>query len=319
MSDRDISHPQIVLTRRAARRGADRELRRSAARGEISRVRRGAYLEIPAGRRLGDGDRFDAAIEAVVGTRWSDVVLGAQSAARVWGLPRLGRWPSTVDLIEPPASGRRSRNGVVIRRRGWVAEHTVERGGLLVTSLAETLAEIACRGSRLDALIVLDAALDLRRPRVTRDEVLARILERTAQNGRRRGEKALDFADGASQSPLETWSRDLIDVLGFEPPELQRRFAVPSGDRFADFWWKRLRVVGEVDGRTKYDEFARADSLDPADVVWREKLRELELRDHGVSIARWTVADLREPSRLVLRLRTVGLHPRRRGLRALPD
>jgi len=49
----------------------------------------------------------------------------------------------------------------------------------------------------------------------------------------------------------------------------------------ADFYWKRHRLVGEADGRVKYDGAENRDSL------YRERLRQEWLEDAGFVVVRW--------------------------------
>lgn len=58
-----------------------------------------------------------------------------------------------------------------------------------------------------------------------------------------------------------------------------------------DFWWPQCRVVGELDGRVRYRADVvpgTRDGVDPADVVWREKLREDRIRATGATVVRCT-------------------------------
>jgi hypothetical protein len=58
-----------------------------------------------------------------------------------------------------------------------------------------------------------------------------------------------------------------------------------------DFGWPDLRTVGEFDGRAKYGTLART-GQDPAEVLYREKLREDELRAEDLAVVRWGWPDL---------------------------
>ncbi|NTV39176.1 MAG: hypothetical protein HGA51_04360 [Demequinaceae bacterium] len=91
----------------------------------------------------------------------------------------------------------------------------------------------------------------------------------------------------------------VIDDLGLAHPE--RQHEIWDGDGHvgrSDFWWAGSRVVGEFDGRVKY---GRADPAGRAseDVLWAEKRREDRIRTTGVTVVRWTVAELSNPSRLM--------------------
>lgn len=103
--------------------------------------------------------------------------------------------------------------------------------------------------------------------------------------------------------------------LGAPAPELQ----VPIYDRdglvgYADFGWLRYGVLAEFDGELKYG----ADNprgRDPAEVVYREKLREDRMRRQCRRFIRFGWRDLEKPERLARLLVDAGL-PLDRGARA---
>ena len=64
-----------------------------------------------------------------------------------------------------------------------------------------------------------------------------------------------------------------------------------------DFYWDEFGVVGEVDGKIKYDD-------QPESVLWREKRRQERLEDTGLVVVRWGRAELDVLPRLVARLRS---------------
>ena len=64
-----------------------------------------------------------------------------------------------------------------------------------------------------------------------------------------------------------------------------------------DFYFPGLAVVGEFDGKIKYQRFLKPGQA-PADVVFQEKLREDRIRDLGLIVVRWTWDDLSRPQTL---------------------
>lgn len=106
------------------------------------------------------------------------------------------------------------------------------------------------------------------------------------------------FADGQAESVGESYSRALMYELGFEIPHLQI-WIHRNGRRIArvDFYWPKLRLVGEFDGAMKY---ARAEDLSgraPVEVLMAEKRREDEIRANGERVVRWGWEDLLHPER----------------------
>lgn len=63
-----------------------------------------------------------------------------------------------------------------------------------------------------------------------------------------------------------------------------------------DFGWREHGVVGEFDGKIKYQRDGYG-GLHPEQVVWREKLREDRMRATGLGMVRWTTVDLAHPQR----------------------
>ncbi len=141
---------------------------------------------------------------------------------------------------------------------------------LLSTTLADTVPMMRF----LDAVIVLDAVMAQLSGKngttVSVRHVDMGLLEELVRAGhsaraQARWRRAREFADGASESAGESYSRVLIHEYGFVAPELQIRFEGgpgggigirglpgPSREIRVDFYWEGAGVVGEFDGRVKY-------------------------------------------------------------------
>lgn len=282
-----------ILVRDAVRIGRDdRPLRRNP---DLVRIRRGAY----ASNEPRDEDAaYDLRIHAVLGTRRSPIVLSHYSAARSWGMPIVNRWPFAVHATSHPSSPRRSKNGVVIHRSALPDPDVVELDGVLVTSRLRTLVDLAATAPLRDAVAALDH--QLRVGAVEHEALKDAALDLEGMRGRVPARKAIAFASPLAGSVGESFSRVLLHELGFPEPELQHRFETRGRLRYADFRWAQLRLVGEFDGRTKYEQ-------DPTGAIWDEKLRENELRELGEQLVRWTWADLVAVDPFIRRLEAVGL------------
>jgi hypothetical protein len=128
----------------------------------------------------------------------------------------------------------------------------------------------------------------------------------------RRIRAAIEFADPASGSAGESWSRALIHVAGFEPPVLQQRFSDADGlVGYSDFYWKESRVVGEFDGEEKYLKSEFLKGLTASQAVVAEKQRENRIRALGCNVVRWDWADLKVPGTLERKLAAAGVGRRR--------
>ena len=102
------------------------------------------------------------------------------------------------------------------------------------------------------------------------------------------------FSDPRSESVGETLGRLLMRRVGLPAPELQYEVRRPDGSiaGLTDYAWPEHKVLGEFDGRVKYERFLRAGET-AANAVWREKRREDELRElTGFAFFRLVWADL---------------------------
>ena len=133
----------------------------------------------------------------------------------------------------------------------------------------------------------------------------------TNASARARAAFVLSFADAASESVGESFSRALMWELGFEIPQLQF-WVTRDGRRIArvDYLWPRIRLAGEFDGLVKYLASQELSRKSPAEVVVEEKRREDEVRSAGYGMVRWVWADLLEPERFATILHRAGV-PRR--------
>jgi hypothetical protein len=230
-------------------------------------------------------------------------VFALESAAAVWGLPRVEDWPLRTRTLV--TSGRpRGSSGV----RPFLAAEAepVLLNGVQVTGVARTVVDLARTGSLESAVAAADHALrhglcsvaDLR---AEADAVPARV------RGRPAASLVAELADGDSMSVGESLSRVQMFRLGLPRPRLQVEHVDELGRiGFVDFDWDG--VIGEFDGKVKYRVPPEADPQEAAEIVWFEKKREDRLRVRS-RVARWTweVALYRDRLGRVLAAR--GVHP----------
>ncbi len=188
-------------------------------------------------------------------------------------------------------------------------------GAVRVEPLAFAVVDTVPRLARPDAVVVLDAVV-AGRARVSTLGLpfLQATAERWLWSRRAQAEWGWvsGFADPRSESPGESWSRVLIEELGFPPPQLQVPVRLPDGRVVRlDFAWPEHQVFGEFDGRMKYDDAVALSGTSDQSVYWQEKRREelIELVT-GYRAVRWAWGDLRNPQRLAQRLRARGLPQR---------
>lgn len=165
----------LILSDRRSRTGlGEQDYIRAERRGELVRVRRGAYCEASHWNALGSRERHILRMRAVDAAAAMRPVFRSYSAGAVWGMPILGEWSSDVHVCCEPSAGGRSSPGV--RRHPLAPTEVVEREGLLVTGLASTVLDVALATDFAPAVATLDWALWRKNDfRITADSVRAEL------------------------------------------------------------------------------------------------------------------------------------------------
>ena len=167
------------------------------------------------------------------------------------------------------------------------------RHGLLVTSAAQTVADLAGCTSFEEGVVFADHVLTSgpfgdHTPLTARIDIVA-AAERLVDAGERsRALAVARFADGRAGSPLESISRATMALAGAPPPELQ--FAVHDQDgQFARvaFGWPTLRLAGEVDGAEKLLHPVFHRSRDAQERLAARTQRQRRIEAAGLRIVRW--------------------------------
>lgn len=300
-------HLHVVTPADAATRGlGGPDLRAAYVAGELVRVRFGAYTSVSRWESLDAGSRYRLRVRAAA-RAFRSPLFSHDSAAALWGLPRIGAWPAAVHVTVPHGWGGRSSPAV--RRHQVVDTPTpVEVEGVWATSVARTVADIARDWSFDAALVAADHAL--REQMVDRAALEAELSVTAGCQGIRRAQRVLRRADGLSESVGESLSRARMIELGLPAPVLQHVVEMPEGaDARVDFWWPHLGLVGEFDGRLKYRRDGVLDGHSAEDRVWVEKVREDGIRAQGLRMARWTWDVAADRGRFAAHLAGFGLYP----------
>ena len=231
-------------------------------------------------------------------------VFAVTSAAAVWGLPRIEKWPDAVRVLV--ATEERGRGSSLVRPHVGREADTVRRGDIRVTSAARTIVDLARTGTLHTAVAAADHAL--RHELCSFDELMAEVDAVPPRvRGRNTARLVGALADPLSMSAGESLSRVQMFLLNLPKPELQKEIRDAAGlVGFVDFGWEG--VVGEFDGKVKYRVAEGASPADAGEVVWREKQREDRLRRQG-RVARWTWAIALDRARLGARLAEYGIRP----------
>lgn len=236
------------------------------------------------------------------------------SAAVIHGLPTLLNPPRTIHVLARDERGGADRG--IVRQPRVGSPPVVSVRGLLVTSVARTVMDLAARTSYTGGVVAADSGLATgpsgdRRTSVTRDELL-REVEWVDPAGAARAEETARFADGRAESPLESISRVALARAGAPPPQLQVSVADLVGwEARVDFCWPELGLIGEADGAEKLLHPAMLRRRSVLDAVADRGLRERRLERAGFRVMRWgwdTGRDLRR-MRELLREYGVPLQP----------
>lgn len=275
----------VFTTAQALDAGCDgRAIARLVRRGDWVRLRRGAYTtQVKMGGR-------DLAGQHVLHARAAQLTLRARlafshvSAAVLHDLPVYQLDLSEVHVTHPNRSGTSRHESGIWHHTGPIEEQLIVRHGLHTLALARVAFDVGRIAPEVGALVVADAVL-------ARGVTLTQLreqLERGADWPGSRGANApLVLADGRSESVGESVARWTFHAAQLPPDELQWLVHTDLGIFRTDFAWTSWRVVGEFDGRIKYGQLCRPGET-AADVVMRERARELAIERAGWCVVRFT-------------------------------
>jgi hypothetical protein len=173
-----------------------------------------------------------------------------------------------------------------------------------MTTAARTVLDLARVRPYAEGVAIADAALHLG---ITTTAQLVAVRDACRSwPGINRAAKVIEFADAATESPLESRSRVAFALGELPTPVLQAVVLLRNGRRArVDFLWAQWRVIGEADGRLKIQR--------PED-LWAEKLREDALRELGYEVVRWTWDEIvNRPEIVVARILRAAARARLRG------
>ena len=305
------TQPPLYLSREAMRLGSDRELRHRRASGALTRLAVGAYVDTGEFLALDSDERYRLRVRAASLRSDPGAQFSHDSAAVMLHLPSIGPWPQVAHQVVQKTGGGTSRVGIQRHSIG-TDPAAVPVDGIVVTSLARTVADIAATTPFVRAVAMADRALRLG---ATPESIRAAAASRDTDRGKARAEAVIDFADGLSESPGESFARVQFRALGYPAPQLQVEFNDLDGFIGAvDFFWPDLDLIVEFDGRSKYGaERLYQRDLSLEEVLLAEKAREDRLRRCVRSFARIDWGRTSDRRALADYLRPHGLVERGRG------
>lgn len=259
---------------------SDRQISTRTRRGELYKVSHGVYADGSYARNLlrqRDGRRL-LELAAALAAAGPTAVASHESAAYLHSIALLSERESTATLTVPPRRGWTARAGVQLHAAILPAAHTTRVAGLLVTTVARTVADLARTLDFRAGLVAADSALYRRL--TTKDQITDVLSQCGHWPGVSQAREVVAFADGRAESPLESIARVVFRDCGLPPAQLQvwlGGISEPIGR--VDFYWERYWTIAEVDGALKYANPDRA----------RAQLRrDSQLREDGFEVVHFT-------------------------------
>jgi hypothetical protein len=260
-----------------------RTLARRLRDGKLFRICHGVYGQHPPNTI----DRL-AALDLVSG---KSIVACMDTAAELHGFSIGG--DGRTHILDPGLRMRVSDELMVHQRIGAPLGRV---RGRLVTTPAWTAVELARTLRRPRALAVLDAVLF--NQCCTQPELCAAIDEQKGRRGIVRVRELIDYADGRSESPLESETRLVFIDGGLPPPELQYEIRDRSGKLWrVDFAWPEAMVVAEYESMEWHAT---------PEALRHDRIKVARLQECGWTSTPIVVDDVRRrPFDLVARIRTL--------------
>lgn len=298
---------QRLFTRREALAWGetDQTLRAAVRAGVVVRLRYGVYARASDVEGLDERARHLLLARAAVSQQRGPVALAGPTAALARGLDLFGHDLGVIHLARLDGGSARRETGIVHHE----VSEPVRLGvapvdGVLTVDLADAVWQVASMSTLEGAVVTADSAL---RTNPTLTETLASVVARShAHPGSRTARLALRLARAEAESPGESLTRVACFRHGIPAPSLQHEVFGADGRLIgrSDFYWEEFRLLGEFDGRIKYERLLRIGET-PADSVVREKRREDEMRSTACGMARFVWSDVQPDSagRRMARLR----------------
>jgi hypothetical protein len=285
------------------------QIRTLASRSELIRLDHGIYAPAGLVKSVTVTDRGALALRAAatLAPLGPQAVASHDTAARLQGLPLLGRAPAGIAITRVPGTGsRKSWPGVRVHNAALPAGQVGQCMSVPVTAPARTVLDLARCSSLRAGVVAADCAL--RRKFTTRPELEAVIESCRRWPGLQRAAEVVRFADGMAESPLESIARVAFRDCGLPPPELQA--VLGADDRViarVDFYWEQFRTIAEADGEMKYDNRFEATY---------QLRRDADLRDAGFEVVHFGWRDIHDtPAQVAASIRAAF----RRGSRGRPE
>lgn len=256
-------------------------LRNAEKAGSLAGLGRGVWIASAAleGLTVRQRHRIDVRADLLrLGPGW---YAARRSAAFLTDLPLIGKDPSAPQLLRAPRTPTDSSADPNRRIAPLPERHRGVANGLPITRLDRIALDLAREEPLRNGLVAADAVLGLG---VDPRWLDLGLTEMSRWPGTERAREVIGFADGLSESALESISRWAFREQGLPAPELQ--VEIWRGQQLlgrADFLWREHLTVGEADGLAKYggtDATRRA-------AFAAGKRRAETFADAGLQVASW--------------------------------
>ncbi len=227
-------------------------------RGDLMAIRRGVYANGARGRKLltlRDGEQL-LAVAGASALAGPGAAVSHQSTAYLHKIALLGRPDPAVHLTRPPGAGWRGATGIRLHSAALPPGHVTTHREMSLTTAARTVVDLARTLPFRAGVVAADSALHQRL--VTNDDLEAVLDSCSRWRGTSVASDVIAFADGRSESPLESIARVVFRDGGLPPPKLQALIGTAEDVARVDFFWDKYRTIVEVDGAMKYANPAKA-------------------------------------------------------------
>lgn len=219
--------------------------------------------------------------------------IGGRSSLCLTGIPEVVEHDPPVEVVVPPGQRLGPIRGIRVRTAPLPA-HEVVRASIPRTTPIRTCLDIAREPDLVEAVVALDIALA--RGRVSAQVLVEAAHHLTAVPGARRARLATGLADGRAESPQESRLRVTLALAGLRPvPQYEVRDGSGGFVARVDLAFVAQRIAVEYEGSWHWE---------PGQLR-RDRQRLDRLTAAGWRVTHVTASDLREPTRLVARIRAL--------------
>ena len=233
-------------------------------------------------------------------------------AALLWGLEVPNDLLGPRSLVKTGCSAALSSGCRLLRPQAAGALERVD--GVRVTPFWRTVEDCLLRAPFSYGLAIADSAL--RAKGSSCDELCERLrADCEGRRGYRRAQVIASHADGLSENGGESRFRAFFIAYGFPVPQLQVEFHDPLDPTRVfrvDYFWRLGNgtcIIGELDGKGKYT-LQSGEGRKSVDPFVAERQRESHLTMLGHKVLRFTFNELKNPGKLVEKMRLAGIPQR---------